>query len=117
MKMRALLGNLGLEEALDGEVKMPKTYSNEQKKEVIMKAYNTLILSLRDKVLWEVSQMKTATELWLKLESLYMTKTLSSRLYLKAKFFTFKMSKGQKLQGHIDSFNKLCLDLEIIDVK
>jgi len=68
-------------------------------------------------VLREVSKMETAAELWLKLESLYMTKSLSSRLYLKAKFLTFKMQKGQKLQNHIDDFNKLCLDLENIEVK
>ena len=100
MKMRALLGNLGLEEALDGESKMPKVYSKEKKKEIIKKAYNTLILSLGDKILREVSKMETAAELWLRLESLYMTKSLSSRLFLKAKFFTFKMQEGQKLQSH-----------------
>jgi len=61
--------------------------------------------------------METTAELWLKLESLYMAKSLSSRLYLKAKFFTFKMQEGHKLQNHINDFNKLCLDLENIDVK
>jgi len=30
MKMSALLDNLGLEEALEGEAKMPKTYTTEQ---------------------------------------------------------------------------------------
>lgn len=38
-------------------------------------------------------------------------------LYLKARFFTFKMQDHQKLQDHIDEFNKLCLDLENIDVR
>ena len=46
-----------------------------------------------------------------------MTKSLSSRLYLKAKFFTFKRHEGQKLQNHKDDFNKLYLDLENIEVK
>ena len=45
-----------------------------------------------------------------------MTKSLSSRLFLKAKFFTFKMQEGPKLLSHIDEFNKLCLDLENIDM-
>ena len=91
MKMSELLGNLGLEEALEGEAKMSKNYTTEQKKEIVKKAYNTLILSLGDKVLREVSKMKTAAKICLKLESLYMTKSLSNRLYLKARFFTFKM--------------------------
>jgi len=38
-------------------------------------------------------------------------------LYLKTKFFSFKMVESQMLQDHIDSFNKLCLDLENIDIK
>ena len=80
------------------------------------RAYNTLILSLGDKVLREVSKLKSVAEIWLRLESLYMTKTLSSRLFLKAKLFTFKMQEGQNLHSHIDEFNKLCLDLENIDV-
>ena len=63
MKMRALLGNLGLEDEIEGESKMPKTYIDEQKKEIVKKAYNTLILSLGDNMLWEVSKMTTATEL------------------------------------------------------
>ena len=46
-----------------------------------------------------------------------MTKSFSSRLYLKAKFFAFKMNERQKLQKHIDDFNKLCLDLGNIKVK
>jgi len=84
---------------------MPATYSVEKKKEIGKKAFNTLILSLGDKVLREVLKMKTTAELWLKLESLYMTKSLSSKLYLKAKFLTFKMNEGQRLQDHIDDFN------------
>ena len=115
--MCALLGNLGLEEALEGEAKMPKSYTTDQKKEILKKAYNTLILSLGNKVLREASKMKIAVEIWLKLESLYMTTSLSSRLYLKARFFTFKMNDGQRLQDHIDEFDKLYLDLENIYVK
>jgi len=100
MKMRALLGNLGLEEALDGKAKMPETFSEEKKKEIDKKAFNTLILGLGDKVLQEVSKMTTAQDLWKRLETLYMTKTLSKRLILKTKFFSFKMCEGQRLKDH-----------------
>ena len=64
--------------ALKGETKMPATYTTEKKKEISKKAFNTLILSLRDKVLRKVSKMTTA-EIRLRLESLYMTK--SARTY------------------------------------
>ncbi|TXG64034.1 hypothetical protein EZV62_011028 [Acer yangbiense] len=61
--------------------------------------------------------MKTTVEVRLKLESLYMTESLSSRLYLKGRFFTFKMKDGKNMQDHIDEFNKLCLDLENIQIE
>ena len=66
IKMRALLRNLGLEEALEAEKKLPENATKEQKKdfskhrkEINKRAYNTLILSLGDKVLREVSRMET----------------------------------------------------------
>ena len=60
---------------------------------------------------------KSAADVWLKLESLYMTNNLSSRLHLKAKFFTWKMKEGRDLQGHIIDFNKLTIDLDNIGVE
>ena len=124
IKMQALLENLGLKEALREEPRDKEkvgdgaeTLLAEQRVDVEEKAFNTLILSLGDKVLREVSKMTTALEIWKRLDNLYLTKTLSSRLYLKTKFFTFKMKEKQKLQDHIDEFNKLCLDLENINVK
>lgn len=86
--------NLGLEETLKGETKMPAIYTTERKKEISKKAFNTLILSLGDKVLQEVSRMKTAAEIWPKLEGLYMTKSLSSRLYLKALVLLHSLPKS-----------------------
>jgi len=60
---------------------LPENATEEQKKdfsehrkeinEINKRAYNTLILSLGDKVLREVSKMETAEALWSKLESLY----------------------------------------------
>ena len=66
IKMKALPRNLGLEEALDEEKAIPDTLTEEQKtkirkqrKEINKKAFNTLILSLGEKVLREVSKMTT----------------------------------------------------------
>ena len=113
--MLAHLGNLGLNLALGDD--FPKTMKDDKKRKVLKKAYNTLILSLSDKVLREIVKCKIALEVWVKLESLYMNKNLSSRLHLKAKFFTWKMKEGRDLQGHIDDFNKLIVDLSNIGVE
>ena len=53
--------------------------------------------------------------LWVKVESFYMTKSLTNRLYIKKRMFTFRMVEGSSLEEHIDEFNKACDTLETID--
>ncbi|KAL5554377.1 hypothetical protein UlMin_041778 [Ulmus minor] len=99
MKMLAHLAILGLDLALEND--FSETMDVEKRKEVLKKAYNTLILYLSDKVLREIVQCKSAADV----------------LHLKAKFFTWKMKGGRSLQGHIDDFNKLIVDLSNIGVE
>ncbi|GJR73110.1 retrovirus-related pol polyprotein from transposon TNT 1-94 [Tanacetum coccineum] len=61
--------------------------------------------------------MKKACGIWTKLTSLYMTKSLANRLYLKKKLYAYYMSQGTKLSDHIDEFIKLILDLVNIDIE
>lgn len=51
------------------------------------KARKILILSLKDLVIREVAKEKTVAGLWAKLESLYMTKSLTKRFYIKKRMF------------------------------
>ncbi|GJR19344.1 retrovirus-related pol polyprotein from transposon TNT 1-94 [Tanacetum coccineum] len=86
------------------------------KTDVYKKAHSALLLCLDNKVLREVNKESSAAGVWLKLETLYMTKSLANKLYLKKKLFTFYMHLGKKLSEHIDEFNKLIGDLANIDV-
>ncbi|GKA85619.1 retrotransposon protein, putative, ty1-copia subclass, partial [Tanacetum coccineum] len=63
----------------------------------------------------EVTGETTAAGVWTKLETLYMTKSLANKLYLKKKLYTFYMSAGRKISEHIDEFNKIVLDLANIE--
>ena len=114
--MEALLCSQGLEGALEQEAETTDTTTGKEvpvvteeqakaQKEINKKAYSIPILSLGDKVLREVLEWKTTVEIWKKLEDLYLQRTLSSRLFLKARFFNFKMQESQKLHDHIDDFN------------
>nr|GEX70631.1 retrovirus-related Pol polyprotein from transposon TNT 1-94 [Tanacetum cinerariifolium] len=63
-----------------------------------------------NKILREVTGEMTAAEVCSKLETLYMTKSLANKWYLKKKLYTFYMSAGRKIFEHIDEFNKITLD-------
>ncbi|GKB82922.1 zinc finger, CCHC-type containing protein [Tanacetum coccineum] len=114
IKMRALMVQLGCDAALET---LPTDMEAGEKAAMMKKAYSTLILCLGDRVLWEVTKETTAAGIWTKLTSLYMTKSLANRLYLKKKLYTYYMSPGTKLGDHIDEFNKLILDLANIDTE
>ena len=53
---------------------------------MLEKAHSSIILCLGDKVLREVSKEESAMAVWLKLESLYILKSLVNCLYLKQRF-------------------------------
>src|SRR5206468_7620739 len=59
----------------------------------------------------------TATSVWLKLESNFMTKTLTNRVYLKSKLFTCRMEEGSSIQEYVNRFDRIISDLKDIDVK
>ncbi|GKA06698.1 retrovirus-related pol polyprotein from transposon TNT 1-94 [Tanacetum coccineum] len=74
----------------------------EAKAELNKKAHSAVILCLGNKVLREVTGETTAAGVWTKLETLYMTKSLANKLYLKKKLYTFYMPAGRKISEHID---------------
>lgn len=52
-----------------------------------------------------------------KLESLYMTKSLANRLYLKQRLYAYKIKEDQSLEDQIEKFVKILDDLENIEIK
>ncbi|GKB87106.1 retrovirus-related pol polyprotein from transposon TNT 1-94 [Tanacetum coccineum] len=112
IKMRALLIQHGCEAELEV---LPADMEAEAKAELNKKAHSAVILCLGNKVLREVTGETTAAGVWTKLETLYMTKSLANKLYLKKKLYTFYMSGRRKISEHIDEFNKIVLDLANIE--
>ena len=106
----------GLQDSLLGEKNLPSTMQEKQKIELLEIAHSAIILSLSDTVLREVAKAKSVVELWLKLESLYMTKSLANQLHKKIKSYTFKMTPCMSIEEHLDHFKKIILDLENIDI-
>ncbi|KAK2975045.1 hypothetical protein RJ640_021054 [Escallonia rubra] len=85
--------------------------------ELQAKAVSTIQLNLASKVKYQVSTETSPTALWQKLEKIYMSKSLSNRLYLKIYMYQLWMDEGSNLGDHISEFNRLVSQLSSIDVK
>ncbi|KAL8498052.1 hypothetical protein ACS0TY_021402 [Phlomoides rotata] len=115
--MKALLVHHGLVSALQPDAGAESFISREKKVEINEKAHSAIILCLGDKPLREVSKEKTVIDVWKKLESLYQTKSVSNKLYVKQKLLDFRMSADKSLSEQLDTFNRYVDDLEDLDVK
>jgi len=120
VKMEALLITQGLGDALEPVIKKEgiegsSSLTPQQATDIDKRARSTIILSLGDSVIREVAKEKTVADLWAKLETIYMTKSLANRLHIKKRMFTLKMAEGSSLDDHIDEFNRVCDTLETID--
>jgi len=90
-----------------------KSAEYEQQEE---KAHSTILLCLSDEVIIEVADETTASGLWNKLETLYMTKSLTNKLLLKQRLFSLRMKEGTPLKQHLDQLNTILMELRNIGV-
>lgn len=116
IKMKALMVHQGISAAISkdeiAKIEDKKILSNIQ-----AKAHSSLILSLGDEVIREVSDEAKNIGIWEKLDSIYMKKSLTNRLYLKKKLYTLQMEESKELKKHLDDYNRIMLDLNVAGVK
>jgi hypothetical protein len=117
VKMRAVLAHPDLDEALDGfGGKEPKAWTEDEKRRD-RKALSMIHLHLSNNILQEVLEEKSAAALWLKLESICMSKDLTSKMHMKMKLFTHKLQEGGSVLNHLSVFKEIVSDLQSMDVK
>lgn len=68
--------------------------SDDDWEELKMKAMSTIRLSLAPEVKYNVMNETSATVLWKKLEKLYMSKSLTNKLFLKKQLYQLRMEEG-----------------------
>ena len=107
----------GLQKALLEKEKISDSLTPEQSEEIDEKALTAIQLCLSDEILRKVLDEKTVVGLWLKLESLYMIKSLTNKLYLKQHLVILHMAEGTSIKSYLDEFSSIIIDLCSIDVK
>lgn len=103
--------------ALGGEETIFEEMSSSQKTEVLETTYSLLCLHLSENVFIQVDDKSTVTKIWLKLEFLYLTKSLTNKIYLKEQLFGFKIESTKSLDDNLDKLNKITVSLTNIDEK
>jgi len=73
--------------------------------------------TLQNKVIYNMIDEETVTGLWSTLEILYMTKSLSNKLYLKKQLYGLRMKENTTVLEHLNFFNKVISELLPVDVK
>ncbi|PKI35393.1 hypothetical protein CRG98_044225 [Punica granatum] len=80
------------------------------------KTLSIIQLSLLSKVLREVCDLGSTPEVWKKLESRYLQKSLTNMLYLKQRLYKLRMSLETSIGDHVDLFYQIVLDLANVNV-
>ncbi|KAG6512732.1 hypothetical protein ZIOFF_030861 [Zingiber officinale] len=109
VKMRAILAQRDLDDALLGIDNMSSLWTAEEKSR---KALSQIHLHLLNQILQDCLKETFAVALWRKLEQLCMTKSLTNKLHLKQRLYSHRMSEGTILEDHLTVFKEIVSDLE-----
>ena len=116
VKMRAMLIQAEVNDALDkfGN-KDSKSWTDEDKRKE-RKAWSQIQLHLSNDILQDCLQEKIAAALWLKLESICMSKDLTSKMHMKMKLYTHKLQEGGSVLNHLSVFKEIISNLQSMEV-
>jgi hypothetical protein len=91
--------------------------SREEWEKLERRERSTIQLCLADSVLLNVSGEDSTKKLWDKLGSLYQSKSLVNKLFLRKKLYLPRMSDDSSVTKHLNVFNTIIRQLSSIDIK
>eukprot|EP00253_Pinus_taeda_P004235 PITA_04235 len=106
LKMEDLLVDKDQWIAVDPGTK-PMRVSDEEWKKLDRKAKSTIRLCVSYSVLLNVLGEATAKALWDKLGTLYQSKSLANKLFLRKKLYNLRMKDGDSVTEHLNPFNTM----------
>lgn len=116
LKMQAVLIQQKYAKALRDEYALPATMSQANNTEMVDRAKNVIVLYLVDIFFREFAKETTTVMTWSKLESLYITKLLAHKQFLKQQLYSFWMVESIIITKQLMELNKFFDDLINIEV-
>ena len=95
----------------------PKKMSDEDWKKLDQKAKSTIWLCVSDSRFLNVSREATTNNLWDKLGTLYQSKSMVNKLFLRKKLYNLRMKDGDSVTEHLNAFNTMVSHLSFVDIK
>ena len=95
----------------------PMGVTDEEWKKLDQKAKSTIQLCVSNLVLLNILGEATAKALWDKLGTLYQSKSLVNKLFLRKKLYNLRMKDGDSVTEHLNVFNSVVSQLSSIDIK
>jgi len=117
MRVTALLVKEGTHKALLSVEKKPLKIEDDEWNDIEFCAKAMIILYISDEVLYNIMNEKITSGLWCKLESLYMTKSLSNKLFMKKQLYNLRMKEDTPILQHLNAFNRILSNLLALEVK
>jgi len=117
MWVTTLLVKESTHKSLLGVEKKPSKMEDDEWVDLNVRAKVTIILCLSVEVLYNVMNEKTTACQWCKIESFYMTKGLSNKLFLKKQLYSFWMKERTPFLQHLNAFNRILSDILTLNVK
>lgn len=112
-RVKALLGQQRLLKVISSDTK-PEDMKEEEWLELNGIAVNIIESCVSDRVLSEIEEGASAKKVWEKLEAVYHGKTITNRVYLQQRLYTWKLEEGGDLTTHIQDFVQLRKELASI---
>ena len=117
IKMKDMAMQQGLQKSFLGKSKRLADMSNEEYEDMYLKSLNTIQLCLTDDDLFNIIEEDLETCLWVKLEIMYMTKSLINIIFLERNLYTLRIINGSKIHDHLNTFNDPVFQLTSMDGK
>eukprot|EP00253_Pinus_taeda_P007441 PITA_07441 len=95
----------------------PTGLSDEEWKKLDRKEKSTIRLCVSDSILLNVSGEAMVKALWDKLGTLYQSKSLVNKLFLRKKLYNLRMKYGDLVTEHLNAFNIVVSQLLYVDIK
>ena len=99
-RVKDLLAQQGLSKTLSDQ--KPDKVDDDKWEEMRAQACATIRLCISDQIIYHVMEETSPKKIWETLETKFMSKTLTNKLFLKQKLFSLKMQEGSDLTTHIN---------------